>query len=478
MFGKMFGTGREQQYSDLEGGDWNSVSGSGRTEAVDPESPVHRRTVPIFVWPLLTAAVLAVSSAGAVFEQMRDVAPFTLAAWRLQLTSVILMCGALWQWRGMDVELRECTRSCWRWLVGSGLFLAVHFGSWVWSLEHTSLTHSLLLVCSSPVIMAGLSFVLLRPVSMGEIVGTGIGLLGGIVLALGAISGRESEVTFAGDAAALLAAVAAVGYLEIGRHLRKTKNIPIFVYAFPVTAGAALWLTLTSLIVDGSSLFASGSKGTVGWLTDAHSGPLVVYLSFGPGLVGHTGFNTLLAYLSPLVLALTMQLEPLLGSLMGWAGGVMLAPGLLTYLGGGVVLLATGIVTAAATKREMREERRKAASLAVLQLMEGPDDEELLDDGRRGDGASSGGGGGGYGDLNGSVVDSHGGGGGGGGGAGFGMGLGGHSRQGKDGEPTGSGGMNGVQRGGELERQGLLLGESVVKGGPRAGHRSDVFVIE
>lgn len=57
MFGKMFGTGREQQYSDLEGGDWNSVSGSGRTEAVDPESPVHRRTVPIFVWPLLTAAV-------------------------------------------------------------------------------------------------------------------------------------------------------------------------------------------------------------------------------------------------------------------------------------------------------------------------------------------------------------------------------------------------------------------------------------
>lgn len=45
--------------------------------------------------------VLAVSSAGAVFEQMRDVAPFTLAAWRLQLTSVILMCGALWQWRGM-----------------------------------------------------------------------------------------------------------------------------------------------------------------------------------------------------------------------------------------------------------------------------------------------------------------------------------------------------------------------------------------
>lgn len=51
--------------------------------------------------PPVPLQVLAVSSAGAVFEQMRDVAPFTLAAWRLQLTSVILMCGALWQWRGM-----------------------------------------------------------------------------------------------------------------------------------------------------------------------------------------------------------------------------------------------------------------------------------------------------------------------------------------------------------------------------------------
>lgn len=34
------------------------------------------------------------------------------------------------------------------------------------------------------------------------------------MLALGAISGRESEVTFAGDAAALLAAVAAVGKVQ------------------------------------------------------------------------------------------------------------------------------------------------------------------------------------------------------------------------------------------------------------------------
>lgn len=62
----------------------------------------HQLTDLLLCWaPPVPLQVLAVSSAGAVFEQMRDVAPFTLAAWRLQLTSVILMCGALWQWRGM-----------------------------------------------------------------------------------------------------------------------------------------------------------------------------------------------------------------------------------------------------------------------------------------------------------------------------------------------------------------------------------------
>lgn len=45
--------------------------------------------------------ILAVSSAAAAFDQMPQVPPLTLASWRLQLTSVILMPGCIWQLRGL-----------------------------------------------------------------------------------------------------------------------------------------------------------------------------------------------------------------------------------------------------------------------------------------------------------------------------------------------------------------------------------------
>lgn len=39
--------------------------------------------------------VLAVSSAAAAFESMSDVPPLSLGTWRLQLTSVLLLPGAM-----------------------------------------------------------------------------------------------------------------------------------------------------------------------------------------------------------------------------------------------------------------------------------------------------------------------------------------------------------------------------------------------
>lgn len=63
-------------------------------------------------------------------------------------------------------------------LSGSGACLALHFGCWVWSLENTSLTHSLVLVSSTPVIMAGGSYLLNQPISRGEISGAMLALAG------------------------------------------------------------------------------------------------------------------------------------------------------------------------------------------------------------------------------------------------------------------------------------------------------------
>ena len=54
------------------------------------------------------------------------------------------------------------------WLLGlSGAALALHFGAWVWSVERTSLSHSLLFVSATPLILAGGAWLLRKPISRG-----------------------------------------------------------------------------------------------------------------------------------------------------------------------------------------------------------------------------------------------------------------------------------------------------------------------
>lgn len=74
---------------------------------------------------------------------MGEVRPLTLASWRLQATALLLAPGFWWQWRNLDGKDRQRFRSSLSQLWSSGICLALHFGFWVWGLQHTSLSHSL-----------------------------------------------------------------------------------------------------------------------------------------------------------------------------------------------------------------------------------------------------------------------------------------------------------------------------------------------
>ncbi|KAK9830017.1 hypothetical protein WJX72_009224 [[Myrmecia] bisecta] len=186
--------------------------------------------VPCFAWAILGASVTAVSSAAAVFQSMQEVPPLVLTAWRLSLTSCIIFPAAAVSFHKLPPEdQRRAVRNLHILLAGS-LLLAVHFACFVWGLMHTSLTHCLLYASSTPLIIAGATWVLRRPISAGELLGTGLGMLGAVLLASGATADRQ--VTFAGDMASLASAACFVVYLSIGQHLRSW--MPLFVFAWPV----------------------------------------------------------------------------------------------------------------------------------------------------------------------------------------------------------------------------------------------------
>ena len=300
---------------------------------------MHAGSVPAHVWLVLGVAICGVSSAGAIFTHVDDIPPLLRASWRLQLTALILAPLALWQLNSIDAEVKSklFDKSTVKIIVASGAFLALHFGFWVTSLDYTSLTHSLLFVTAHPlVILIGMFLFVRKP--------NGMELLGGLAAFTGAaismldtgdVQGDRS-VTFFGDQLAFLGAVFVVGYFVCGRILREW--MPLFLYVFPVTLLGGLLLIPASMLLE-ADYSQYGAFGYIGHET------LVwfVLLAFIAGILGHTGLNYCLKYVSPLLISISVTLEPVLGSIIGWMFFSTGVPGMWTWIGGPIMML--GIIS-------------------------------------------------------------------------------------------------------------------------------------
>ncbi len=302
-----------------------------------------RSAVPLHAWLILAAALVAVSSAGAVLQIIEGVPPILKASWRLQATSLLLLPFAVMQWKKMDNDSRKrfTEQRNLGILIGSGVCLFLHFGLWVWSLDHTTLTHSLLFVTAHPLVFVVGLALLGRPLKTRQSFGAVIGFIGVTFTLVGA--GVDGDVTLIGDLAAFGGAIAIVGYLAAGRSLRTW--MPLFVYAFPVTAIGAILLTIASIGLEGTAFSGMSADFSVfGWINPIWL-PAVLYLAIGPGLVGHTGINAVLRWISPVVISVSVMIEPILGTIIGMVLGTATAPDPWTWFGGGLILLGIYAVT-------------------------------------------------------------------------------------------------------------------------------------
>ena len=296
-------------------------------------------TVPAHVWLVLGVAICGVSSAGAIFTHVDEIPPLLRASWRLQLTALILAPFALFQYSSIesDVKSKLFESSTLKIIVASGIFLALHFGFWVTSLDYTSLTHSLLFVTAHPLVILIGMFLFVRKPNRLELIG-GIAAFTGAAISMldaGDVQGDRS-VTIFGDQLAFLGAVFVVGYIVCGRILREW--MPLFLYAFPVTLIGGLLLIPASWLLESNyadyGAFGYVSHETLVWF---------ILLAFIAGILGHTGLNYCLKYVSPLLISISVTLEPVLGSIIGWMFFSTGIPGLWTWIGGPILLL--GIVS-------------------------------------------------------------------------------------------------------------------------------------
>lgn len=283
----------------------------------------------------LVIGVLAVSTASTFIRLAQASIPsLAVAAWRLTIASLLLAPLALTRCRA---EWRALSRRQWGWAIASGVILAIHFYTWITSLELTSVAASVVLVTTAPLFVAVIShFVLDERLTLPVIIGLVVALVGSIVIGVGDLSGGGHQL--AGDGLALIGAVAVALYMLIGRSLRA--RLSLLGYIFPVYGTAAL--TLMSLaLLSGTPLTGYPSRVWL-WLA---------LMALIPQIVGHSSLNWALGHLPATYVSLSVLLEPIGSTLLAWL--ILAEPPTWAAVIGGALILA-GVVIATLRKRSSK----------------------------------------------------------------------------------------------------------------------------
>ncbi|MFB6122316.1 MAG: DMT family transporter [Haloferacaceae archaeon] len=275
----------------------------------------------------LVVAVVAVSTS-AVLVRWSDAPSLVKALYRVVFTAALLAPVAVTRHRRAFAGLRRRD-------VGfagvSGVALAVHFGAWFESLNHTTVAASVTLVQAQPAFVAvGAWAVLDERVTPRTVGGIALALAGAATMSLGDLLVAGIGRAY-GNALALVGAAAAGGYVLAGRSLRQ--RLPLLPYVLVVYVVCAAGL-LAAVLQQGYPLVDYPPRE---WA-------LFLAMAVGPGLFGHTVVNWALAHLESSVVSVSLLGEPVGSTLLALAllGEV---PAVWTLVGGVVVLV--GIVVTA-----------------------------------------------------------------------------------------------------------------------------------
>ncbi len=265
--------------------------------------------------------------------------PASIALMRMVLSALILLPIMCVKRKGqMEAPIRTLTRMTlrqWLWSVAASAFLALHYLTWMTSLDATSTFASVALVCTQPLFVAALSGVVLkekmpRDARLGAIVA----VAGALLIGMNSIAGLSGDIT--GDVLALLGAIFMAGHWLCNRYARRTVDaLPFMLLLYAQTA---VLLALTLPFLGGFQMTWKALLAVAG-------------LAVGCTLLGHSMFTLALGKVSATVVSFALLGEPV-GAML-WSmvmfgeiptallliGGTVTIAGLVLYLMGSMGML-------------------------------------------------------------------------------------------------------------------------------------------
>ena len=273
---------------------------------------------------LLCVAVLAVSTSAPLIRGA-DAPSLSVAMWRTVLALPVLGIVVGVRSRGR-AELRALDRSTRRRSALAGVFLALHFATWVPSLSLTSVASATALVATQPVWAALIARWRGEHVPRKAWGGIAVAMAGAVLL-----SGVDLSISadaLLGDLMATVGGALAAAYVTVGADVRRTVSTGVYSLVCYAVAAAAL---LVVCLVGRQPL--SGYEGST-WL-------VLLALTIGPQLLGHTVLNRVLRTTSATVVSVSILFEVVGAAILAWLAFDEVPP--LSALPAGV-LIGLGVV--------------------------------------------------------------------------------------------------------------------------------------
>jgi drug/metabolite transporter (DMT)-like permease len=254
---------------------------------------------------------------------LRHMEPFTLAAFRIELATLVILPFYFLRKNPMRLQVRDI------WTLSYlGFFLVVNQVFFTVGLAYTTSGHSSMILATGPIIVLLFARALkLEALTTGKIFGMAIAFIGVAILATEQGLNLRHSATLAGDLITLIGTTSFSVYAVLGKKFARQYD-SISMNTFNLIAGALILLPLSihrAIHLDWRSV------GWAGWTG-------LVYMAAISSVVAYTLFYWVLRYMDASRVAAVNYLQPI-GAILVAAAFLGEVPTRNLLLGGALILL-------------------------------------------------------------------------------------------------------------------------------------------
>lgn len=276
----------------------------------------------------LLIAVFAVSWASIFIRWCGETPSLVISFYRMFWSTFLFLTYQL-AINPRALNYRKINRKSKKLIIVAGVFLALHFATWIASIQLTTISHSLILESTHPVIALIISPIFLREKGgVNTVFAAAVTVVGTIIIAEQDL--HLSNGKFLGDLLALAGALFVALYILIARYIRE--NIQLIPYLIAVYGFAAFSL-LILIFLFGYPLFQYSIKIHI----------MMILLAVIPTGIGHSIINWAARKMEIYKVNFSILGEPIIASILAYIIFNEKPYGFF-YLGAGLIIL--GIVLA------------------------------------------------------------------------------------------------------------------------------------